>query len=119
MIRIVQILSGDKIKKIMNIIEPEKKRKRASPVSPLDFMEEARLMWHRDPKVTRSEKSEDRDFREHFGCGVNVAHTIWMMMESRELIPNDGDSSSPFDVDVLEELYQRKNNVYPCWNSGS
>lgn len=90
MIRIVQILSGVKIKKIMNIIEPEKKRKRASPVSPLDFMEEARLMWRRDPKVKRSEKSEDRDFREHFGCGVNVAHTIWMMMESRELIPNDG-----------------------------
>ena len=90
MIRIVQILSGVKIiKKIMNI-EPEKKKKRASPVTPLDFMEETRLMWRRDPKVKRSDKSEDRDFREHFGCGVTVVHTVWMMMESRDLIPNDG-----------------------------
>ena len=29
------------------------------------------------------------------------------------------DSSSPLDVDVLKKLHQRKDNVYPCWNSGS
>ena len=28
------------------------------------------------------------------------------------------DSSSPLDIDVLEELYERKNNVYSCWHSG-
>ena len=71
-------------------IEPEKKRKRVSPVSILDFMEEARLIWRREWNVIRSDKSESRDFRENFGVGVNVAHTVWMMMDSRELIPNDG-----------------------------
>ena len=71
-------------------IEPGKKRKRASPVSSLDFMEEARIMLRRDPKIRRSDKSEDHGFREHFGCGVIVVHCVWMMMESREMIPNDG-----------------------------
>ena len=71
-------------------IEPETKRKRASPVSPADFMEEARRMWRRDPVNPRSDKQEDRDFRENFGCGVIVVHCVWMMMESRGLILNDG-----------------------------
>ena len=96
-------------------IKPEKKRKRASLVSPLDFIEEVRLVWRRDPKVKRSDKSEDCDFREHFGCGVIVAHTIWMMMESRELISNDG----MFWSLVFLKSYTKEKNVYSCWNSGS
>ena len=71
-------------------IEPEKKRKRVSPVSTSDFMEESRLIWRRDWDSLRSDKSESREFWENFGCGVNLTHTIWMMMDSRELIPNNG-----------------------------
>ena len=29
------------------------------------------------------------------------------------------DSSSSIDINVHEELHQRKNNVYPCWHSRS
>ena len=69
--------------------EPETKRKRVSPVSTSDFMEESIIVWRRNISK-RCDKSEDRDFREHFGYGVIVVHCVWMMMESRELIPNDG-----------------------------
>ena len=71
-------------------IEPEKKRKRVSPVSISDLMEEAKFIWCRNWDNIRSDKSESRDFRENFGVGVNVAHMVWMMMDSRELILNDG-----------------------------
>jgi len=74
--------------KIMNT-KPETKRKRFSLVSTSDFMEEARIMWRID-NSKRCDKSEDRDFLVYFWRGVIVVHCIWMMMESRESIPNDG-----------------------------
>ena len=45
--------------------EPETKRKRFSPLSTSDFMEEARIMWRID-NSKRCDKSEDRDFLVYF-----------------------------------------------------
>ena len=79
-------------------------------------MEEARIMWRRDPKIRRSDKSEDHDFREHFGCGVIVVHCVWMMMESRELIPNDGMIYHLLCTLMFMKSYTKEKNVYPCWH---
>ena len=42
-----------------------------------DILQIARSMWHRDPTKVRSTLTEDRDFREFFGCGAQIAIMLW------------------------------------------
>jgi hypothetical protein len=68
----------------------EKKRQR--PVRPevQDFLRLARIVWSRDPEKARTTQTEDRDFREHFGCGVLVALSLWGLLLTADLLPDDG-----------------------------
>lgn len=50
----------------------------------------ARNIWSRDRDKVRSTQSEDRDFREHFGCGALVAHSIWELLLEHSLLPPGG-----------------------------
>ena len=50
----------------------------------------ARNIWNRENKKVRSEKTEDRIFRETFGCGVIIALTTWEMMSDADLLPTNG-----------------------------
>jgi hypothetical protein len=65
--------------------------KRRRPVRPevKDVLQLARVIWSRDPDKARSTRTEDRDFREHFGCGVLVALSLWGLLLTTALLPDD------------------------------
>jgi hypothetical protein len=75
----------------MPILEP-RQNKRQRPVRPevQDLLRLARIVWSRDPSKARTTQTEDRDFREHFGCGVLVALALWGMSLTTDLLPDDG-----------------------------
>jgi hypothetical protein len=75
----------------MPILEP-RQNKRQRPVRPevQDLLRLARIIWSRDPSKARTTQTEDRDFREHFGCGVLVALALWGMSLAADLLPDDG-----------------------------
>ena len=50
----------------------------------------ARNMWNRENKKVRSEKTEDRNFRETFGCGAIIALRTWEMISDADLLPTNG-----------------------------
>ena len=56
------------------------------------MMEIARGMWGRDNKLKRCESTEDRDFREFFGCGCFVASKTYAYLLSIDLFPDGGAS---------------------------
>lgn len=60
------------------------------------FLQIARAMWHKDTTKVRSTLTEDRDFREFFGCGLLIAHKLWKMMEGEFL---------PAGATIFEFLY--------------
>lgn len=66
------------------------KRNRASSPTTEDFLLIAREMWRREGRRVRATASEDRDFREFFGCSPSVAVELWNMLSSRYLIPSGG-----------------------------
>ena len=49
-----------------------------------------RSIWNRDIYKERSTKSEDRDFREYFGCGILVAINIWNCLVRYKYLPKGG-----------------------------
>jgi hypothetical protein len=71
---------------------PPPRHKRQRPVRPevQDLLRLARIIWSRDPSKARTTQTEDRDFREHFGCGVLVALALWGMLLTTDLLPDDG-----------------------------
>ena len=50
----------------------------------------ARTMWNRDEYKSRSIMTEDRDFREFFGCNILVAFDLWEMLVDDHLVPDEG-----------------------------
>ena len=50
----------------------------------------ARNMWNRENKKVRSEKTEDRIFRDTFGCGAIIALRMWEMISDADLLPTNG-----------------------------
>ena len=72
--------------------EAESKRKRIRTTRPevADILFQARMIWGRDPWKLRSTQSEDRDFREYFGCGAIVALALWNLLATTDTIPSGG-----------------------------
>ena len=66
------------------------KRHRPVALNTEDLLVVARLMWRLDPSKPRSTGSEDRDFREYFGCNVLNALIIWNMLGNLLLMPDSG-----------------------------
>ena len=51
----------------------------------------AREIWYRGKnKKIKYESTEDRDFREFFGCGLSVASEIWDLLARENLLPQGG-----------------------------
>jgi hypothetical protein len=50
----------------------------------------ARVIWSRDPDKARSTQTKDRDFREHFGCGILVALSLWGLLLTTAPLPDGG-----------------------------
>lgn len=68
------------------------RNKRQRPVSPDadDVLRKAREVWSRDPNKERSTQTEDRDFRDHFGCSVMVFLSLWGLLVTMDIVPSGG-----------------------------
>ena len=53
-------------------------------------MDYAREIWRKDKKKARSIATEDRDFREFFGCGALVALEVWNRLLDKGILPDGG-----------------------------
>ena len=59
--------------------------------SMLDFMVYARSMWRQNSgEVDKTTQTEDRKFRETFGCGLLVAFSVWNILLKSDVIPDGG-----------------------------
>ena len=55
-----------------------------------DVMRIVRQMWNLDPFTGRSTQTEDREFREFFGCGCIVFLSLWGMLVTTGLVLSGG-----------------------------
>ena len=74
----------------MSDFRSNQKRQRTAPLAVGDLLVVARLMWRKDPCNARSTGTEDRDFREYFGCNVLNALIIWNMLCNLDYLPESG-----------------------------
>jgi hypothetical protein len=63
------------------------KRQRASRPSVDDILRKGRLIMQDDPFIERAPAVEDQHFRALFGCPVNVALQLWLMLVDHDLVP--------------------------------
>ena len=75
------------------------------------FMEIAREMWGRDNKKERCENTEDRDFREFFGCCFFVASKTYELLFSEELLPTGGSLSHFLWALMFMKIYGKERNL--------
>jgi hypothetical protein len=69
------------------------KRKKATPATAADILHAGRAIWARDDGHYVKESTvltEDRKFREYFGCGPLVALTAWNLLEKTGNLPHKG-----------------------------
>ena len=50
----------------------------------------ARDIWNKESKKVKSTMTEDRDFREFFGCGLHVASELWDLLVREKELPENG-----------------------------
>ena len=50
----------------------------------------ARDIWNKENKKEKSAMTEDRDFREFFGCGLHVASELWDLLVKENELPKNG-----------------------------
>ena len=67
-----------------------KKEKKVIKTNLHAIMEHAREIWGRDKNIGRSSRTEDRDFREMFGCGPQVVFNLWQLMSFHQTLPISG-----------------------------
>ena len=55
-----------------------------------DILEVARVIWYRGRNAkVKCASTEDRDFREFFGCPLSVAGEVWDMLRRKGLLPEN------------------------------
>ena len=75
----------------MDDAEPlQRKWHRASKPTLGDLLMKGREIWGRDQNIVRSTMTEDRDFREFFGCGALIALQLWNLLFTTGTIPVGG-----------------------------
>jgi hypothetical protein len=66
------------------------KRLRTADIELADVIRHARMIWGRDPDSARTTMTEDRSFREYFGCGAQTALALWALILCSGAIPDGG-----------------------------
>ena len=82
----------------------------------MEIMKVAREIWYRggNSKV-KAASSEDRDFREFFGCGLSVASEVWDMLKKEDVLPQDGLTCHLlWALMFIKIIWQRKEPLYAC-----
>jgi hypothetical protein len=75
------------------MMDPPLKRQRETLPNIDDLMTHTREMWRRkDPLKAMSTQTENRDFRDFFGCGLLVALEVWRLLHANDclLVPQGG-----------------------------
>ena len=65
-------------------------RQKGGKTELIALMDYAREIWRKDKKKARSIATEDRDFREFFGCGALVALEVWNRLLDKGILPDGG-----------------------------
>ena len=81
---------GVQIVVTMDAQPTRKKRLRPTKITTDDVLRQARDVWRRNPDKARSAETEDRVFREHFGCSVLVFIVLWNMLVTTNVLPEGG-----------------------------
>ena len=68
----------------------QKKQLRPTKITTNDVLRQAREIWRRNPDKAGSTETEDRVFREHFGCSVLVFIVLWNMLVTTNALPEAG-----------------------------
>ena len=66
---------------------PEQKKQRMSEPTVEDIMGFGREMMNRGDKRVGATMTEDKRFREFFGCGALVALVLWKLLVQHALLP--------------------------------
>ena len=76
-----------------------------------DMMIIARATWGRDNKKERCENTENRDFREIFGCGCIVATKIYELLVGEDLLPIGGHLEHFLWALMFMKIYGKERNL--------
>ena len=76
-----------------------------------DMMIIARAMWGRDNKKERCENTENRDFREIFGCGCVVATKTYELLAAEDLLPIGGHLEHFLWALMFMKIYGKERNL--------
>lgn len=85
------------------------KRQRQTRATPYDFMRLGKEIWSKDPTKANAFSTEDRKFREFFGCGPVVACATWQMIEELNSIPNNGTMEHFLWALLFMKVYAKEN----------
>ena len=89
----------------------EKENSKAQKSLECNLMEIARGMWGRDNKEKRCENTEDRDFREFFGCGCVVATKTYELLAAEDLLPIGGHLEHFLWALMFMKIYGKERNL--------
>lgn len=72
------------------LLKENLKRMRQERPQLYDVLRIARRMWQKNADIARSTGSEDRDFRESYGCCPQVALNLWSLLTTLDYVPVGG-----------------------------
>jgi hypothetical protein len=87
------------------------KRRRPEKPNAEDVLFQARMIWKRDPGKIRAIGSEDRDFREFFGCGVIAFLSLWGLLVTTDSIPTGGTIEHLLWTLMLMKIYGKQRQM--------
>ena len=79
--------------------------------TPEDFMKLGRAIWSKDPVKAKAFATEDRKFREFFGCGPGVACELWVHLDAHGYTPHKGTMEHFLWTLLFMKVYAKENTL--------
>jgi hypothetical protein len=87
------------------------KRMRLEDPTGDDFMRLGRSIWSKDPVKSKALATEDRKFREFFGCSNEVACILWIELTTNDLLPDKGTTEHLLWTLLFMKVYAKENTL--------
>lgn len=87
------------------------KRQRSEEPCAEDFLKLGRDIWSKDPVKSKAFATENRKFREFFGCGPNIACGVWNLVVSHNLLPDNGTMEHFMWTLLYLKVYAKENTM--------
>jgi hypothetical protein len=89
------------------------RNKRQRPDTPTgdDFLRLGRAIWSKDPVKAGALATEDRKFREFFGCGHEIACSVWCLLTDNDLVPEKGTMEHLLWTLLFMKVYAKENTL--------